>query len=174
MDANDAPTHPFFDAFMDTRMPGPPSDFDCYLLNAILALPLALVKGDDGQHYHNVAVPLSSPQSLVTASTRPNLDAIRAMDKLFPLPLLKCPMSVFIQFSMCYHLPSHLVEAIRAARRRKTNRKSQRISRNRRTSIEQQQVNLESDEEGECGDINCASVYTQLIAAMCTTTMPTN
>ena len=163
-DTNTGATHSFFDEFMDTRTPGAlPSDFECYMLDAILAMQADAPANEQEDKPLEATPPPSSPLLQQPASAL-TYTAGLAADKMFPVPLLKCPLPAFVSFAQRYNLHPNLVVALRAARRRKTNRKSQRITRNRRASADKQQANLESDDEGDCNELDCGSVYAQLVA----------
>ena len=90
--------------------------------------------------------------------------ATRMVDKQFPVPLLKCPISIFIAFADAYHIQPIIVKALRAARRRKVNRKCKRVSRCKRAQKIHKLVDVESDNEGECTTINGPAMFMKLMA----------
>ena len=98
-------------------------------------------------------------------SDQPRTKAQSAIDRLLPVALLKCPLSVFTAFTTEYSIHPAVVEALRSARRRKVNRRAQRITRNRKLHDAKKHVNQESDDEGDCTEIDSASAYTQLVEA---------
>ena len=90
--------------------------------------------------------------------------ATRMVDKQFPVPLLKCPISIFIAFADAYHIQPIIVKALRAARRRKVNRKWKRVSRCKHTRMIPSRADLESDDEGECATIDGPEMFAKLMA----------
>ena len=93
--------------------------------------------------------------------------AIYTADKLFPTPLLKCPLAIFNAFCKEYNLHPGLVSMLHHARRRKKNRMFQRITRICRGARLHRQAPSESDDEGKCTTIDSKRVYNELIAAVC-------
>ena len=169
MDAlNTTSTHPFFDSFMDSRVPGPPTDFECYMLNAILAMP---ANTPEPELDHQVPAVASAPPSTQVPLQLPRCAVGYSTDKLFPTQLLKCPLPIFLLFIKERGLHPTIVEALRDARRRKVNRKSQRITRNRRSGYTKCRTE-ESDDEGECSEIDGNAVYAEWVAASKAVMMP--
>ena len=80
-------------------------------------------------------------------------------------------MPIFLLFIKERGLHPTIVQALRDARRRKVNRKSQRITRNRRSGYTKYQTE-ESDDEGECSEIDGNAVYAELVAASKAVMMP--
>ena len=103
--------------------------------------------------------------TLIQPCHRSETKAQSAVDRMFPVTLLKCPLSVFTAFTTEYNIHPAVVEALRSARRRKVNRRAQRITRNRKLHDAKKLVNQESDDEGDCTEIDSASAYTQLVEA---------
>jgi len=155
-----APADSLFDCFIACRAPNlVPSDFDLMMLDAILAMSgVAQQQPAAGiadilplyQYSNDLLLPLVS---------------LRNPDRLFPISLLKCPLDTFITFCKRYKLQSALVKTLREARRRKTNRKFQRITRNRRRGMEDEMDNAESDDEGECLVLDDQAVLDMLAKA---------
>ena len=119
-----------FDCFFACRAPGDvPSEFDLMMLDAVLAM------GGVAQQQ-----PVSPARTTLVTTIAPlspssqyySFGVTRCPDRLFPISLLKCPLGVFLSFCKRHHLQSTLVTALQDARRRKTNRKFQRVTRNRR------------------------------------------
>ena len=154
----------------------PPTDFDLYVLNAILALPCTM----EDQSEQGTAPPIQPDQIMKATPQQQSVatcDLSRVgridrelpstrhvSDKLFPVPLLKCPLHVFQDFCTNYSLHPDLISELRSARRRKANRKHQRITRNRRVPFHDH-VAVESDDEGQCDTIDSRVVYNQLVMA---------
>ena len=185
-------THPYFDCFMESRQSTvEPTDFDIFLLNAILALPPPTVTTPtttpatphvepspplSSASYHS-SMNLPSQKSFFghSVSSRPSSSkqpsgASHTSDKLFPTPLLKCPLASFETFCKKYKLSSSLVSALHYARRRKKNRMFQRITRNKRrehgAEEAKQHDDYESDDEGKCDAIDYEKVYAELVAGL--------
>ena len=163
-DLSAACTHPFFDFFMDSRKPGLPSDFECYMLDAILAMPVNASEAEPGQAPAIEPIHASKPVPRTLPDEHTLVFGYSA-DKLFPVQLLKCPLPIFVKFVKERGLHPNLVEALRNARRRKVNRKLQRITRNRRRGFKSC-CEEESDDEGACSEINFAAVHAHLVAAL--------
>ena len=182
--ADPAQTHPFFDCFMESRHnAAEPTDFDIILLNAILALTPAtgmLEQAHTPDSSPALSMPSSSASSAPTTkaffgyrsvalSCRPSAasGAAYTSDKLFPTPLLKCPLMVLTAFCKEHKLNPSLVSELHHARRRKKNRMFQRITRNRREDrADMKQATPESDDEGRCATIDSERVYAELVSAM--------
>ena len=138
-----APADSLFDCFIACRAPGDvPSDFDLMMLDAILAM--------SGVAQQQADLP-GSTTSLTTVAPLTlgmshSFGVTRCPDRLFPISLLKCPLGVFLSFCKRHHLQSTLAKALHDARRRKTNRKFQRVTRNRRRG-KSEIAEVESDDE---------------------------
>ena len=165
---NTTSTHPFFDSFMDSRMPGPPTDFECYMLDAILAMP---VNTAEPEHDRQVPAVASVQPSTQEPHRLPTRNIGYGTDKLFPTQLLKCPLPIFLLFIKERGLHPNLVKALRDARRRKVNRKCQRITRNRRSGYTNCRIE-ESDDEGDCSEIDGNAVYAKLVVVSKAVMMP--
>ena len=112
-----------------------------------------------------VMCPPSTSTAAVEVRRRDAVSRSNESDRLFPVPLLKCRKHVFTAFVSKYDLRPKLIEALNGARRRKRNRKFQRVTRNRKyASNTRKPVNPESDDEGDCATIDDESVYAQLMA----------
>ena len=163
-DTNTGATHSFFDEFMDTRTPGAlPSDFECYMLDAILAMQADAPANKQEDKPLEATPPPSSPLLQQPASAL-TYTAGLAADKMFPVPLLKCPLSIFVAFTDAYRIHPDIVKALQAARRRKVNRKCKRVSRCKRAQKIHKLVDVESDNEGECTTINGPAMFMKLMA----------
>ena len=90
--------------------------------------------------------------------------ATHTLDRYFPVPLLKCPLSIFVAFTDAYRIHPDIVKALQAARRRKVNRKCKRVSRCKRAQKVPKLVDVESDNEGECATINGPAMFMKLMA----------
>ena len=180
---------------MESREPATePSDFDIFLLNAILALPpppadapLTPITPITPHAETPSATSSTRPQSICAMASyssfgrRPAEDYCKpphsntvplppnttATDKLFPTPLLKCPLIVLTAFCKEHKLDPNVVAALHQARRRKKNRKFQRIARHRREgpSRDKHLGDYESDDEGTCDVIDSERVYADMVAA---------
>ena len=181
-------THPCFDHFMESRQgTDEPSDFEIFLLNAILALPppgvhtpgtpatpatpLIEFPFRPTSSIHSKEVKLSQTPFIgqQAGSTKTSTGTSLASDKLYPTALLKCPLHVFNAFCKEYKLGPVLVLELHHARRRKKNRMFQRITRKRRMhGIDgtKQRDDYESDDEGKCDEIDFARVYAELMAGL--------
>ena len=184
--------HPLYHVFMSTRS-GEPTDYDLMLLDAILGLQpvfygheaIAQVEGplqkkaqtaqaftlDRSLTHARSALSEHRPRSVIlnpVVTSYPASSLGSKAGKLFPIPLLKCPQPVFMAFVKDYKLSHGLVELLRTARRRKVNRKFQRVTRIRRRaqghSIDP--VSVESDDEGDCAEIDAPAVYEQLVCVL--------
>ena len=106
--------------------------------------------------------------SVQQASTKPSAlneaSTTRTIDKLFPVPLLKCPLPIFVAFTDAYRIHPDIVKALQAARRRKVNRKWKRVSRCTHAQKVPKLVDVESDNEGECATINGPAMFMKLMA----------
>ena len=111
-----------------------------------------------------VMCPPSTSTAAVVVRRRDAVSRSNESDRLFPVPLLKCRKHVFTAFVSKYDLRPKLIEALNDARRRKRNRKFQRVTRNRKYANTRKPVNPESDDEGDCATIDDESVYAQLMA----------
>ena len=105
--------HPLLDTFFTSHgQASPPSELDLLLLNAILALP-----------------PYTAASSAETREPRP---ARNTTDACIPEPLLACSLWALASFCHNHNIGESMVDTIRAARRRRTNRVHQALSRLRR------------------------------------------
>ena len=157
-----APADSLFDCFIACRAPGDvPSDFDLMMLDAVLAM-----SGVAQQQPVSPArtMPVTSIAHLSPSSQYYSFGVTRCPDRLFPTTLLKCPLGVFLSFCKRHHLQSTLVKALHDARRRKTNRKFQRVTRNRRRG-KSEMSEVESDDEGECLVLDDQDVLSMLVKA---------
>ena len=107
---------------------------------------------------------LSIPTTDTQPLTRNEASTTRTIDKLFPVPLLKCPLSIFTAFTDAYRIHPDIVKALQAARRRKVNRKCKRVSRCKHAQKIHKLVDVESDSEGECATINGPAMFMKLMA----------
>ena len=150
-----------FESFIASRDPdAPPSDFDLLVLDVILSMYKIT-----SQSNATSTPTVESPKPPLPASHQHHIHMPqRSPDRAFPVALLKCPLSVFTRFCKVNILPSAVIKALRDARRRKTNRKFQRISRNRRRGMYGgNSSQTESDDEGDCHIIDDKAVLKQLM-----------
>ena len=112
-------------------------------------------------HHHNSIDNISLPPKHVPHSKS---GATRTADKLFPIPLLKCPKHAFKEFCETYTIHPDTIKALLAARCRKVNRKWKRVSRCKGKPIIPNPADHESDSEGDCATLDGASVFIKLTA----------
>ena len=168
-------TSSVFDRVLNARQSGAePTDFELILLEAFFAISAqdeahAARDAPSSPPGASATTPLELParigydtRSLPIAAT-----STRLTDKSIPIQLLKCPLRVLVAFIKKHRLPKELVSTIRAARRRKTNRKFQRVTRNRRQGKLDSNDHVESDDEGEVETLEDGdAVYAELMAAV--------
>ena len=120
-DINTETTHPFSNSFKGTRTPGEPAtDFECSMLDAILAMHVDAPTQEYDENLLGVAGQLSPPyHHHPSTATKGNI--ILYADKLFPVPLLMCLLSTFASFSKEYHQHPNIVKAPCLLDRRKIN-----------------------------------------------------
>ena len=131
------------------------------LVDAILFLQPTI--GPDAQAIAQNMIQ-SQPCPISSLSRQPASGSVNGPDKLFPIPLLKCPGAAFTSFCKVYHIHPNIVKALGDARRRKINRKWKRVSRCKCMHAAHKPADHESDSEGECATIDEAAVFAQLMA----------
>ena len=165
-------SHPFLDQFYATRTASSPTDFDIFLLNKILELPLSPLVNDGEQadmEHEQATLPIGP---VVAVQIRPPSAVIPfhqlevlVGDKRFPIALLKCPVKVMGFFIDVYHMQPWAAIELNDARRRKKNRFHQRVTRARHgkgSSV----IAEESDDEGACDTFDMPDAFNKLEISM--------
>ena len=112
--------HPLLDTFFASHdQTSPPSELDLVVLNAILAIP-------------QQSMAVSAEEAPAGVRRDPHSVRSNSYDGHVPTALLACSLWAFAAFCHNYSIGEHMVDLIRAARRRRMNRLHQALSRLRR------------------------------------------